>query len=167
MCPRNVPARIEAVCTEVTLDVAVHYAEPSDDKTSPTQRLIDASIRLPHPAEQGWLATVECWFDDGKRLSSLSLYGNFLAAETARIDVPSGADRVWLSPPAPGQEDGPAGAAEVTLDRDGRAVKLWFGERGRVEWFALADGLHIALDGCGVFAGLIVADVEWRSMDAD
>ncbi len=165
--PRDVAAIIVASCSEVTVDIAVRYATQAPDPTTDVQRRIEAAIQLPSPAEQAWLGHIECWFGDGERLSSLGMYGNFAAAESAVIELPRDANLVWLSPPEPGAvETVPCGQTVISIDRSSHAVRLSQAGTQAVEWFALADGLYVGVDDGQAFAGLIVAGIEWISADA-
>ena len=164
LAPRDVPARLHATCSDVSLDVNLDYETGPPASGTDIQRRIEALVQLPSSA---WLVDIgglELCFSHEGRLSSLSLYANFAAAAPEDLVPLSGAPPVWITLPEvdPAEDDNFSVDAEVSVsvDRQRGAVQLRLpGQDHRA--YSLADGLVAWVDAAGCLVRLVAHGIEW------
>ncbi len=164
LAPRTVDARASSSCSSTNLDVRITYGAVPGDPATPIQRRIEQRLALPGPAWRISIAGVELGFADGTRLSDVSVYGNFAALASTDIAMP--AERLsaaWLGfaglDLAADDVFTVDGALHLAVDRPHGVVSVRLA--AATEWFRLADGLLIGIDGAGQIAWFLFERVCW------
>ena len=110
------------------------------------------------------IAGLEMSFQDGKRLSDIQMYNNFVAENPGEVAVPSGKlPAVWLDFPELDIEQDDVFSADapvsVVSDLSRGLLSVQFGDP--VSWFSVADGLLVGVDSANLLAGILFQNVRW------
>jgi len=166
LTPRDIPARMRATCSDVSLDVEVAYDTPRLTGETDIQRQIHTLVQLPSPAWRVRIGDLELCFGDGVRLSSLGLYENFAVAEPEDLPLLPDAPPAWITLPELDPVDDDMFSIEavlrVSIDRRQGALRVRMADVGDGHRsFSLAEGLVVRMDASRRLADITVHGIEW------
>ncbi len=164
LTPRSTGARATAVCSDVTLDIRVTYADDLDART-PVQRQIDALMAPSETARRVLIGDLEFYFADGVHLAGVSLYANFAAASPDDGSAAGSGEPVWIGFPDLAETDRDVIHVEaevaVAVSRERRRARVRINARSPATHYMLADGLTLGVDASGAIAELVADNVAF------